>query len=102
MPHGIQVGSGEDVCKRIIVHLNHKQHICQILFEVFGDTPLQCEKLELRTMVVFFGGHKGVATKCDGVAVPVCDSTVPNPSLEVSVSSRKDLSKSRKMSTGAI
>ena len=61
MPHGIQVGSGEDICERIIVCMNHKQRIHQILFEVFSDAPLQHEKLELQAMVALIGEHQGVA-----------------------------------------
>ena len=53
MSHGIVVRDGKDVCQQIVVHLYHKWHVCEILFEVLGDTPLESEELKFRAVVVF-------------------------------------------------
>ena len=53
MPGGIEVGVGEDVCQQIVVSLYHKQCICEVLFEVLSDTPLEGKELKFRAVVVF-------------------------------------------------
>ena len=101
MPCGVQVGGGEDVCQRVVVCPHLKRCECQVLLEVFHYAPLKHEELQLRAVVVLFCRCQGMTPKSNGVVKPVLLLLGKYHYLEVSVSRRNGLSKSRNTNTRA-
>ena len=53
IPCGIKVWGGKDICQQIVVSPYHKQCVCEILFKVLSDTPLEGKECKFRAVVVF-------------------------------------------------
>ena len=53
VPSGIKVSGGKDVCQQIVVSPYHEQHVCEVLFKVFSDTPLEGKELKFRAVIFF-------------------------------------------------
>ena len=68
---GIKVRCHHYVSQGIVVCLYQERLIGQVLFEMFCNHPLQCQKLKLSQMIILLMRHKGSAAIGDWVILSV-------------------------------